>query len=454
VKQLLFMIAVTLVGSLGVYVINPFCGVFVYYLYAVLRPQFMWKWSLPENVNWSLYVALPTILAALMSMHGDMNPDSQRRDDDEHQHRLTGAHSVMLFFGIWISITFVMAQDHEVAWPWYLDYIKIFIMYFVAWYIVRTPKQVWYLFMMVGVALAYIAYEVNFLYFFNNYLGIYHNGYGGLDNNGAGLMLAMGVPVCWFAFEGVEKWWRWGFVLLIPTLIHAVLMTYSRGAMLSLIVGVPFLLWRSRQRLRLTIALVTFVVLALPTLAGPEIRARFMTIQDTEVDETANARKESWKAAWLIAKDYPLFGVGVRNANQFSQRYGADMEGRTIHSQYFQIMADNGFLGLGLYLTLLGTTCAALRTPRRLVQGREDAEARRTRATAAGVECSMAVYCFGSIFLSLEVFELPYLLLMLAAQLAAVQRASPPYEASASSGKTESEAPARHGEPCTSIAGQ
>src|SRR5208282_5608627 len=191
---------------------------------------------------------------------------------------------------------------------------------------------------------------------------------------------------------------------------------------------------------------------ALPTLAGPEIRARFMTMQDTEVDESAKARKESWNAAWHIAKDYPVFGVGVRNANQYSQRYGADMEGRTIHSQYFQILADNGFLGLALYLTMLGTAWWTLRIPRRLVKGREDDEALRTRAVAAGVECAMAVYCFGSIFLSLEVFELPYLLLLIAAQLAAVQQESPTYEAPrASSLETEVEAPPWHGEPCTSL---
>ena len=48
-----------------------------------------------------------------------------------------------------------------------------------------------------------------------------------------------------------------------------------------------------------------------------------------------------------------MFGVGIRNSNLFSYQYGADMEGRTIHSQYLQIAADNGFVGLGLYLAVL-----------------------------------------------------------------------------------------------------
>ena len=67
------MIAATLVGTVGVYQYEPFLGVAVYYLFAVLRPQYMWKWSLPQDVSWSYYVALATIGAALMSAPGTVS---------------------------------------------------------------------------------------------------------------------------------------------------------------------------------------------------------------------------------------------------------------------------------------------------------------------------------------------------------------------------------------------
>ena len=57
-------------------------------------------------------------------------------------------------------------------------------------------------------------------------------------------------------------------------------------------------------------------------------------IRTYEEDGSAQSRFDSWRAAWLITRDYPIVGVGVRNANLFSEQYGADMEGRTIHSQY------------------------------------------------------------------------------------------------------------------------
>lgn len=121
-----------------------------------------------------------------------------------------------------------------------------------------------------------------------------------------------------------------------------------------------------------------------------------------------------------MAEDNPIFGVGIRNANLFSYDYGADMPGRTIHSQYLQIAADNGFVGLGLYLAMIASVWADTRFCRRAVRGRDDLQSRRIYAVATGVETSMAVFCFGGIFLSLETFELPFLLLLLGSQLAAL----------------------------------
>ncbi len=422
-KQLIFMIVMTLAGTVGVYAVSPFLGVAVYYLFAVLRPQFMWEWSLPLNVQWSYMVALATIGAAVACWLGLWSVHRGGEGRGDSKHRLSFAHICVLLFGVWITVTYFTARSREAALPWFLEYLKIFVIFAVSSYLIRTVRQVWILFVMTALALGYIAYEVNFLYLVNNYLGIYRRGYGGLDNNGAGLMLAMGVPICWFACEGLQKWWRWAFLGLIPLLIHAVLMTYSRGAMVALLGMCPILLVRSRQRVRLGLVGACLALLAIPVMAGPEIQARFFSIRDHERDESMISRRTAWAASLQMAKENPLFGVGVRNANLFSLQYGADREGRTIHSQYLQIAADNGFVGLGLFLTLLGAGWLATRRCRRFAAACDDHEARRIRAIACGVECSMAVYCIGSIFLSLEVFELPYLLLLLGAQLAVVSGA-------------------------------
>jgi probable O-glycosylation ligase (exosortase A-associated) len=421
-KQLLFMIAATAVGTIGVFTVSPFCGVAVYYLFAVLRPQSIWAWSLPPDVAWSFYVAIAAILGGIAQAVGFMSPEAgdATTAGGAAPRRFTWAHICLLLFGVWVMLSYFTAIDPSASYTWVIEYLKIFVMFIVSTMMIRTVRQVWVLFVVAALSIAYVAYEVNFVYLFQgHYLGIYHNGYGGLDNNGAGLMFAMGVPLCAAVWEGSNRIWRWAFAAVIPVLLHAVLLTYSRGAMVSLILASPLIFLRSRHRI--TVGLVGLcLILSLPLLAGNEIQRRFFSVEQYDEDASAQSRFASWNAGWNMAKDHPIFGVGLRNSNLFSQDYGADVAGRTIHSQYLQIAADNGLVGIGLYLTALASIWWSARRTRRATRRVDDATARKAYAIAAGTEGAMAVFCIGAIFLSLEVFELPYLMLLLAAQLRAI----------------------------------
>ena len=95
----------------------------------------------------------------------------------------------------------------------------------------------------------------------------------------AALMLAMGAPLCFFLWEGITRWYRWFFLLLIPVIVHAVLMSYSRGAMLSLVVACPLLWWRSRRKLLLTL-IYAAVAAMIPVLACAATRTKPVTYAD------------------------------------------------------------------------------------------------------------------------------------------------------------------------------
>jgi probable O-glycosylation ligase (exosortase A-associated) len=419
-KQTIFMILCTLAGTGGVFLLEPIWGVWVYYFFAVLRPQFMWEWALPAGVNWSRYVALATVFALVGTKLGLLSTPKQGAGEQGPAPGLGLVHYATAAFGIWIVLCYCLAPYHNDSWVGtdevFVEYLKIFIMFFTATALLRRFGQVWVLFVIAGCTLAYIGYEMNYLYFVNNYLAIYRRGYAGLDNNGAALMIAMGVPVCLFLWDGFRRWYRWIFIAFIPVLIHAVLMSYSRGAMLSLILVSPLWLIRARRRVLLGLVYVAIIAM-LPMMAGKEIRERFFSIEQHEIDESARARRASWAAAYRMANEHPIFGVGLRCANMLSHNYGADMEGRTIHSQYFQIAADTGWVGLGLYLLMIFSAWFSLRRARRLLAGRDDEESRRARALASGAEGALLVFCVGATFLSLEVFELPYLMVLMMAQL-------------------------------------
>jgi probable O-glycosylation ligase (exosortase A-associated) len=421
-KQTLFMVAATLLGVGGAFTMHPFWGIALYYFYAVLRPQFIWEWSLPTGTAWSFYAALAAIVSTvcwklgLLSFHAPGAPARRPAFNAGH-------YGLALFAG-WVTVTYFTAHNRDVAYPFYIEYLKIFVMFLVAALAIQSVRQLWVLYLILTGTLCYIAYEMNAIYLFQgSYTFIYRRGYGGLDNNGAGLMLAMGVPLCVFAWDGIRHPTRWLFLLCVPPIMHAVLTSYSRGAMLALILTVPHFLLRCRHRVQLLLMLIG-VGLIIPTLAGQEIRQRFFSIEKYQQDDSANSRFSSWAIAWRMAQERPVFGLGVRNSNLFTFAYGADMVGRTIHSQYLQIAADSGLVGLAAYLAALGGFALCARRARLAVRGRDDLEARRVHTIACGAESSLLLFCIGGVFLSLETFELPYILLLMGAQLWALCQAS------------------------------
>lgn len=422
-KQFIFVAGLVFVGAAGSFVLSPVYGVAVYYFFAVLRPQTLWDWALPEDVRWSFYVAIATLAATALWRLGLYAPIRAAKTPWYGNLKYTRTHWLFLAFACWITLSCFTARNTTRAWIAYDDYMKIFVMFVCSTFVLRAAKELWLIYVLALGAAVFFAYEVNF-----KYLTEYKNLFvsqvtkDGWDNNALGLMLAMVVPMCYFAWEGTRHWIRWAFLAVIPILLHAVLLSYSRGAMLSLIVvsGLVF----ARARNKKFIGVVFAGVLAcLPVMAGKEIQARFLSIGKHEVDGSAQSRWTSWRIAVQMANEAPLLGFGVRNSNLYTFDYGADMKGRTIHCLYLQIAADSGWVAMFLYLAMFLSLLLGLSEVRRLLRRWDDPETARVKAMASGLECALLLFAFGAFFLSLEVFEMPYILILLSVQLHAIARA-------------------------------
>jgi probable O-glycosylation ligase (exosortase A-associated) len=335
--------------------------------------------------------------------------------------RYTRTHYVFLCFAAWISITFVTAINHQRALEPFVEYVKIFVMFICGTFVLRTIRELWVIYFLVLGCACYASYEINFFYFVNKVMYLQQRGYGGLDNNGAALIVAMAVPLAYFAWEASRHWTRWGFLLVIPLLVHALMLSFSRGGMLSLMVcGV--LVWiRSRNKFFLSAVYLLLGMFVLAS-AGKELQERFFSISKHDADESAQSRWTTWGIAIRMASERPLFGMGIRNSTLFTYQYGADIEGRAIHSQYLQTAADSGWVGMALYVTLLLLVFLGLWRVRRFLRKYNDPESQRVKAMASGLECALFLFCFGALFLSLEHFEMPYVLMLLAVQLYAITR--------------------------------
>ena len=264
---------------------------------------------------------------------------------------------------------------------------------------------------------------------------VFHVGFGGLDNNGAAALLMLGIPFAYFlAMSPAGRWVtarRVVGVIIGLLLMHAIMMSYSRGAMLAATFGLLWLMFNHRPRFQ-AVALSLLLVVAIGAMAGGEIRDRAMSTADYKNDESALSRLDSWSAAWDIVWEHPILGKGIRNSNEYSQNYGADKAGRTIHNQYLQIAADSGVPAAGLYIAMIAVGIYGLGRARKrcLVaerafekdpdpKGPHDRKELVNEAKDAGMLClamqtGLMTFSFSSIFLSVELVELPWLLIALA----------------------------------------
>lgn len=415
-KQTLFMAAVSALAVVGSLVRGPYVGILVYYCYAVLRPQSLWEYALPRGVQWSLYVAVGAIAAAAVYRSGLVAYATAGPTRGAKVPPWNALHWLMLAFAGWMTISYVFAQNQERAWMTFDIYLKTTLMFVVAAATVYRLSQFWILLAALTLMDVYVAYEANMQYLRLGRNLIHEYGFGGLDNNGAALMLAMGLPLCYFLWEGTKGWWRWGYLLATPVLAHAVQLTFSRGAMLSALLALPVVFAFSRHKKALAVLVVLGAVFVV-SRSGPELQERFFSINQHDVDESANSRKRAWKAAIEIANERPIFGVGLRCSAPHMKAHGAD-DGMTIHSQYLQLAADTGWVGMAAYLAVYAAALwYGFRVWWLTRRWPDYPEVRKARALAAGITSALVLYGIGAVFLSLETFELPYVLFLLTAQL-------------------------------------
>ena len=415
-KHTLFMILVTGAGAIGSLAWGPYIGLFVYFAYSVLRPQSLWEYALPREFQWSLYVAVGAILAAAVYRFKLIGYPTAGPTRGATVPPWNVVHWLMLAFAAWMTVSYLRAENQTRAWITYDIYLKTTLIFVVASLSVYRLGQFWPLLAALAVMDVYVAYEANYVYFAWRQNSIQMYGFGGLDNNGAALMLAMALPLCYFLWEGTKGWWRWGYLLATPVLAHAVQLTFSRGAMVSAILTLPAVFVFSRHKRALVVLAVLGGGFVLAT-SGKELRERFLSLNKTEMDDSATMRKQAWTAAVEIANEHPFFGVGQRCSAPHMEKHGASA-GMTIHSQYLQLAADTGWVGSAIYTALyVSAVWLGFRVWWKIRKWPDYPEVRRARALAAGITSSLVLYGIGAVFLSLDTFELPYVLFLLVAQL-------------------------------------
>jgi len=182
------------------------------------------------------------------------------------------------------------------------------------------------------------------------------------DPNDLGLTLALGLPMAWYvSLSQTRSAWLWR--LYLPLAITAILLTASRGAVLSALVALGLIPWTlARLRTRTKAALYALAVGSLLLASSFVPESSLARIASTAADIEAGyfgGRGAVWIAGLEVAREHPLAGVG---AGGFETAVEPTIHQEMVaHQVFLSILVEDGTVGLLLFVAML----AALLTPLR-----------------------------------------------------------------------------------------
>jgi O-antigen ligase len=179
-------------------------------------------------------------------------------------------------------------------------------------------------------------------------------------------------------------------------MISAIVLSYSRGAFVGMLIVFLFIAWKlgSSRRLEIVFAvlgLAGVIVLLAPDKYGSRLLSIF--IPSLDVEGSADARRGELFRSIYIALRHPLLGIGMGN-------YQPEMsyKGLVTHNSYTQVGAEMGMTALACYVMFVVTPLKKLgQIARETFETRRDS---RFYYLALGLQASLIAYLISSFFLS------------------------------------------------------
>ena len=188
-------------------------------------------------------------------------------------------------------------------------------------------------------------------------------GFAGLASNpnDLGLLLDICLPLVWYSYRTAKTAvTRYMALLTIIAAAGTVIITFSRGAFLGLLVVAGLFAWKLGKGKRVQVFVLIAMLLPVTLAVLPEgYSDRVLSIFHSDLDETGSRdeRIRLMEAGVTSMIEHP-FGVGLGMNILSSVDSGAGWH--VIHNAYLQVGVEMGVLGFILYLLLIWKTYQGL----------------------------------------------------------------------------------------------
>ena len=396
------LIAVCIV-AVPLSLVQPFAGVLFWTWVGYFNPQ-EFTYGIASKIPFALLIAISTLAGLVVTKRKQIPP-------------LTIETGLLLALWFWFCVTtvnvfFSPALTHH--WMDSVDFLwrisKILLMVFVALALVTDSKRLRWWYLVTAASFAVFALKGSV---FGLLTGGQDKVYGPknsmiYDNNDFGLAMNMALPMfAAFARTESSRLLRWSFRAAVPMGIMAVILTYSRGAMLGLATVLFAMMMKSKRRF-LGLAGATIVISVIFLTAPDKWIERMQTLKNVGTDQSALARLHSWTFAYRLFLDHPILGGGFQTftAPLYGQYNLLADRVQGPHSIYFQVLAEHGGPGLILFLGLVASclwSCYRLKRTFLRHPGSEN-----LAAYADMVQLGLITFLVSGAFLGRAYFDLLY----------------------------------------------
>jgi probable O-glycosylation ligase (exosortase A-associated) len=424
------MLELALLGFFGILLVlglrRPFAWVLAYVYVDIVAPQ---------KIGWSILPMVPMSLIAFgAAFAGWLMFD--RKEGTRFTFRQALLLALLIYCG-WTTISAAFPEEALQKWAWVWKSL-VFAIFLPLTLRTRLRIEAVALFMVLSAGAIIIAGGIKTVFGGGGYgmLALFVKDNSGLYEGSTLSMVAIAlIPlIIWVAKNGTifprSKW----TLLFAAALSFACLLipigTQTRTGLVCIAVLAVLMLRTVKYRFLYMGAAGLALMAAIPFLPQ-SYQERIGTMSNHEGDESASTRLAVWSWTLEYVKDHP-FGGGfdAYRANSFTydKRIVAGEgntrktevvevtdKARAYHSAYFEMLGEQGWIGLGLWLWLQALGLWQMERVRRLLRKSEEAGDKAWHALATALQQGQAIYLVGALFVGIA-FQ-PFIYMLIALQI-------------------------------------
>jgi len=186
----------------------------------------------------------------------------------------------------------------------------------------------------------------------------------------------------------VDGFARWALGAGAVVAGGCLLLTYTRGSWIALVVGLLVVGFLQSRRLALgVLAVIVIIILTVPSVGQRFADLRAPVKYSGATSNSLIWRVDYWNQVLSLSKDSPILGIGLKGIENSTQ------DAKNAHNDLVRTYVETGILGLAAYLAL---AVSLLTTARRAVRVKATGWRRGAAVGFAGTVASLAVVSLSS----------------------------------------------------------